>query len=191
MLLVEPIIHRVSSHPGLTAHHTPLPTSGDALSSESHAQSAHVEFDVELGELEQAEGVAIDGPSPIQRARNKDVPPTTPAAVAYPLTLGLVVHALSDGFALGSSAISPVDDSLTLVVFLALMVHKGICCMSLLLKGANACPKSSAYCSGTDKLPPCDVSVAFGVPKTYCSIQRFHSHRSFYFIRTAVICAYQ
>lgn len=139
MLLVEPIIHRVSSHPGLTAHHTPLPTSADDLSSASHAQSAHVEFDVELGELEQAEGVAMDGPSPNQRTRNQDVPPT-PAAVAYPLTLGLVVHALSDGFALGSAAISPVDDSLTLVVFLALMVHKGMCCIYLPVTGADMCP---------------------------------------------------
>ena len=54
-----------------------------------------------------------------------DSPPS-----AYPITLGLVLHGLADGLALGMSMLSNNDSSsssyaLTLVVFLALAVHKG------------------------------------------------------------------
>ncbi|KAH9049937.1 Zinc/iron permease [Lactarius hengduanensis] len=47
---------------------------------------------------------------------------------AYPITIGLVVHGLADGLALGMSVLSDDDSSsshsLSLVVFLALAVHK-------------------------------------------------------------------
>lgn len=56
-------------------------------------------------------------------------------AKAFPMTLGLVVHSLADGFALGASALpragageveGNADSSkLSLVVFLALIIHKG------------------------------------------------------------------
>lgn len=60
---------------------------------------------------------------------------------AFPLTLGLVMHALADGLALGSSALTGdgghpahghaegggVGEGLSVVVFLALLVHKGTC----------------------------------------------------------------
>jgi zinc transporter 9 len=47
---------------------------------------------------------------------------------AYPLTVGLIIHALVDGLALGVSALSnPTGDSpdTSLVVFMALFIHKG------------------------------------------------------------------
>lgn len=50
---------------------------------------------------------------------------------AIKLTLGLVIHSLADGFALGASAISNETTArssrseLPLVVFFALLVHKG------------------------------------------------------------------
>lgn len=44
---------------------------------------------------------------------------------AYPLTLGLVVHGLADGLALGVSALGDTESDLSLVVFLALLIHKG------------------------------------------------------------------
>jgi zinc transporter 9 len=47
---------------------------------------------------------------------------------AYPFTLGLLIHALADGLALGVSALSneagDFSDT-TLVVFMALFIHKG------------------------------------------------------------------
>ena len=73
-----------------------------------------VEFDVELGELEQAEGFT-QGPSSSHRAPTSSSLAHAAVAAseatetrqrAYPLTLGLVVHALADGLALGSAALS-------------------------------------------------------------------------------------
>ncbi|KAF7314492.1 Beta-lactamase class penicillin binding protein [Mycena kentingensis (nom. inval.)] len=51
-------------------------------------------------------------------------------ARAYPLTFGLVVHALADGLALGVSSVSPSSPGadgthdLSLIVFFALIIHK-------------------------------------------------------------------
>jgi len=126
MLLVEPVIHSVSAHGGPAPQHAPLPTSDPTPSSNNHpsADLGTVEFDVELGELEQVEGIAADVLNHTAPMRHKDITLEESAVVAYPLTLGLMVHALADGFALGSSAVAPVDKSLSLVVFLALLVHK-------------------------------------------------------------------
>lgn len=44
----------------------------------------------------------------------------------YPLSLGLIIHALVDGYALGVSASSSHSHNLSLVVFLAIVVHKGV-----------------------------------------------------------------
>lgn len=113
MLLVERLIHRFS--PQSRAHaHTTLPTSDPGQAGLSNGN--RVEFDVELDQLESAEGAGSAG------ARQFGEVDT---ATAYPLTLGLMVHALADGLALGSSATSPVDKGLSALVFLALIVHKG------------------------------------------------------------------
>ena len=53
---------------------------------------------------------------------------------AFPLTLGLVIHSLADGLALGASALplgegaeaSSAGGGLSIVVFLALIIHKGV-----------------------------------------------------------------
>lgn len=46
---------------------------------------------------------------------------------ALPMTLGLVIHSLADGLALGAAASSTEDSGmeLSIVVFLALIIHKG------------------------------------------------------------------
>ncbi len=59
-----------------------------------------------------------------------DLPPS-----AYPITIGLVLHGLADGVALGMSMLSNDESSshpyaLSLVVFLALAVHKGTYALS-------------------------------------------------------------
>jgi zinc transporter 9 len=40
-------------------------------------------------------------------------------------TLGLIIHAMADGIALGSSSLSS-SGGLGLVVFIAVIVHKGV-----------------------------------------------------------------
>lgn len=117
MLLLERIIHKVA--PGSHTH-SPLPTSDPNGST----QQSRVEFDVELGDLEREEGMPPSGSMSAATGLHlgDDV---VDKARAYPLTLGLIVHALADGFALGSSATSPIDRGLSVTVFLALIIHKG------------------------------------------------------------------
>ena len=85
--------------------------------------TSRVEFDVELGDLEREEGIANGSAPNNPPARHEEW--VAVKAHAYPLTLVLIVHALADGFALGSSATSPIDRGLSITVFLALIVHKG------------------------------------------------------------------
>jgi len=109
--------------------------------SQPSSTEATVEFDVELGELERTEGIAATDP----RASANVLPQTQDAVGrtrAFPLTLGLVMHALADGLALGSSALSnpnadpsiPVSalpSSLSLVVFFTLVIHKAPTALAL------------------------------------------------------------
>ncbi|KDQ62606.1 hypothetical protein JAAARDRAFT_189904 [Jaapia argillacea MUCL 33604] len=78
-----------------------------------------VEFDAELDDLEDqathSSRHSIEAQSDIQK-------------VAVPLTLGLFIHGLADGLALGVSSLSDSSSGglsdLSLVVFLALLIHK-------------------------------------------------------------------
>ncbi|EKM51623.1 uncharacterized protein PHACADRAFT_127348 [Phanerochaete carnosa HHB-10118-sp] len=117
MLIIERVIHSYSpdSH-----SHAPLP-----LFEADENAARRVDFDVELGELEHEEGVD----SSITTAYHADE--AADKTKAWPLTLGLMVHALADGFALGSSALSPVDKGLSITVFLALLVHKAPAVLAL------------------------------------------------------------
>ncbi|KAI0326894.1 Zinc/iron permease [Cubamyces sp. BRFM 1775] len=102
-----------------------------------------VEFDVELGDLERTEGIRSEQPSHSPPSLPRGTPNVSETRQrAYPLTLGLVVHALADGIALGSAALSEsgldrtsVDTiaptGLSVVVFLALAVHKAPTALAL------------------------------------------------------------
>jgi solute carrier family 39 (zinc transporter), member 9 len=119
MLLVERAIHALAPH---SHSHMPLPSS--PTDPEHANRNSHVEFDadVELGELEREQAMAGEA------AHGRPDPHFVDAAgntQAYSLTLGLMMHALADGFALGSAATAPVDRGLSLTVFLALIIHKG------------------------------------------------------------------
>jgi len=91
-------------------------------------------FDVELAGLD---GGTDGVPTPHERRAAASSVSATKTNVesdvspsAYPITLGLVLHGLADGLALGMSVLSNDESSshpyaLSLVVFLALAVHKG------------------------------------------------------------------
>jgi solute carrier family 39 (zinc transporter), member 9 len=117
MLIVEQLN---SSH---VNHHHRLHTSDH----NAGASSPDSVFDVELAGIE-------DDADDTPRQQRTNVPRANVEAdlplSAYPITIGLVVHSLADGLALGMSVLSNNDDSsasygLSLVVFLALAVHKG------------------------------------------------------------------
>ena len=116
MLVVEQLS---SSH----AHHQHT----HRLGHHAGAASRDSVFDVELAGLESEEE---DIPRPRRASAPRTNTETDSPLPAYPITIGLVVHGLADGLALGMSVLSNDDPSssysLSLVVFLALAVHKGM-----------------------------------------------------------------
>jgi zinc transporter 9 len=90
-------------------------------------KSADIHFDVDLSELEREEGLGHARHIRTADASDSNRPDGDSRKLerAYPLTLGLVTHGLADGLALGVSALSPAGSDLSLVVFLALLIHKG------------------------------------------------------------------
>lgn len=100
-------------------HHT------HRLGHHAGAASRDSVFDVELAGLESEED---DIPRHRRASTPKANSETDSPPPAYPITIGLVVHGLADGLALGMSVLSDDDSSssysLSLVVFLALAVHK-------------------------------------------------------------------
>ncbi|KAG6891507.1 hypothetical protein C0992_005040 [Termitomyces sp. T32_za158] len=97
-------------------------------------KSVEVEFDAELGELEQEEGLDRPGyrqlPTPPSTVPSNDSHGQDPTGRAFSLTFGLVIHGLADGLALGASFLAKdqsMSSSLSLIVFLALIIHKGLC----------------------------------------------------------------
>ena len=136
MLIVEQLS---SSH----AHHNHHHHHYARVRSQHSASIASADsiFDVELAGLDDG----TDGvPAPYERraaasassvsTTKTNVESDTPSA--YPITIGLVLHGLADGLALGMSVLSNDESSshpyaLSLVVFLALAVHKGACIMIL------------------------------------------------------------
>jgi len=130
MLVTEQLLPGAHSHSG--SH---IPSSGGPISPKA---STVFDADVELGELE---GDAARSPRPTtpRSASTSAQRPTTPRTATgdafnihtsgkgFTLTLGLVLHALSDGLALGSSIVSDAESQgLSLVVFAALIIHKGV-----------------------------------------------------------------
>ncbi|KAL4254513.1 Zinc/iron permease [Abortiporus biennis] len=131
MLFVERAMHSKSHH-----HQSSLSVASEdpPKSSQLDRNGNEVVFDVELGDLERTEGFVTENiPSSSTTQSGFEVNENTKKK-AYPLTLGLVIHALADGLALGSSALSSgsaVPSSLSTVVFLALIIHKAPASLAL------------------------------------------------------------
>ncbi|KAG6334695.1 hypothetical protein ID866_4394 [Astraeus odoratus] len=108
------------------SHPAPLP-------SRLVTHDSHEAFAIDLDDLQpedSEEGVFRDRSSvtsDVVRAppRSHDV------RSAYPLSLGLVVHALVDGYALGVSATDEHSSTLSLIVFFAIIVHKAPTALAL------------------------------------------------------------
>jgi len=125
------IVEQLSSSHAHHQHHYARPLSQHALS----LASPDSIFDVELAGVDDGtDGVPL--PAPYERrasagsvsATKTNLESDSPSA--YPITIGLVLHGLADGLALGMSVLSNDESSshpyaLSLVVFMALAVHKG------------------------------------------------------------------
>jgi zinc transporter 9 len=144
-------------------------------------------FDVELAALEdEAEHEHGGASAPLHARRASadigvegDVPVSSSANA---ITIGLVVHSLADGLALGMSMLSGGDESpsshsygLSLVVFLALAVHKGTYAthqLSSFFFFFFPWPSSLTFCrpcscsshlAGVHRVSDVDLSLAGGV----------------------------
>lgn len=123
MLIIEQLVspHAHShSHTDALALHT--------VKADLQHTSSDLEFDAELGDLEHDEGMdraGYNSPKPAPAAESVGAS----TGRAFPLTFGLVIHGLADGLALGVSFLardtSGSSSTLSLVVFLALIIHKG------------------------------------------------------------------
>ncbi|KAF8262282.1 Zinc/iron permease [Lactarius quietus] len=113
------VIEQFSSSHAHQHHHT------HRLGHHAGVASRDSVFDVELAGLESEEEDMPRHRRPSTPRTNTETDSPPPA---YPITIGLVVHGLADGLALGMSVLSSDDSSasysLSLVVFMALAVHK-------------------------------------------------------------------
>lgn len=129
MLVTEQLIPGAHSHSGPHIHGSGSPS----------PKGSTIEFDadVELGELE--DSTLSPHPPALRSASTSAQRPATPrtssedalkiplSGTGLTLTFGLVLHALSDGLALGSSVVSDSgSQDLSLVIFAALVIHKGM-----------------------------------------------------------------
>ncbi|KAH0832084.1 hypothetical protein J3R83DRAFT_12993 [Lanmaoa asiatica] len=89
---------------------------GQPLAHFSNSQPEGVTFDVDLEER----GSLPNPESPSLRHAE------TSSIRAYPLSLGLIIHALVDGYALGVSVSNARSPNLSFIVFFAIIVHKGM-----------------------------------------------------------------
>ena len=130
MLVIEQLLPGAHSHSG---PHIP-----DSSSLSPKASTVEFDADLELGELE-GESVRSPRPTTPRSISTGAQRPGTPRTITgdghnirvsgkgFTLTLGLVLHALSDGLALGSSIVSGAgSQQLSLVIFVALIIHKGV-----------------------------------------------------------------
>ncbi|ESK95787.1 zinc transporter zip9-like [Moniliophthora roreri MCA 2997] len=85
-----------------------------------------VDFDAELDELESEQAISQSQQQQRKRsARSEDsLSSGGNPSQALPLTLGLVIHSLADGLALGVSFASGATSTLSAIVFLAIIIHK-------------------------------------------------------------------
>lgn len=139
-----------------------------------------VDFDAELSELEREEAGGGDGSSrraqtPIGINNNSDIASTRKKAMS--MTLGLVVHALADGLVLGVSSVTDtVSTSLPMLVFLALVIHKGMHIsppLFPLLNSRRFSTNVSRACFFTSR----DWTAARGVQEAYYGLRIGHPSR--------------
>ena len=133
MLVTEQLLPGAHSHSG---PHIP----GSGLLSPK-VSTVEFDADLELGDLEE-DSARSPHPATPRSASTSAQRLTTPRTTTgdgfkvlisgkgFTLTLGLVLHSLTDGLALGSSIVSDTgSQELSLVIFAALIIHKGVTLM--------------------------------------------------------------
>ncbi|KAJ7132977.1 Zinc/iron permease [Mycena filopes] len=170
MMVVEQLV-APHSHSHSPSSHTNAPNSDVALNSVGQNGGATVEFDAEMGDMEPLDSPApgfmqVDMSTSLEEVRGS-------RARAYPLTFGLIMHGLADGLALGVSSLSDPSSSsgsshrdLSLIVFVALIIHKAPTSLALTTSLLNTslprseCRKHLAFFSAST---PIGAIVSYSV----------------------------
>jgi len=114
MLIIEQYL-APHSPPGIS------PSNSQELYQIFSATEEHMDYDMQPTGIEGAPPPSLPVEVNMQKTEIAGHP-----VITYPLTLGLIIHSLADGLALGASAAGEdnSDMSLSLVVFFALIIHK-------------------------------------------------------------------
>ncbi|KAL0960978.1 hypothetical protein HGRIS_005974 [Hohenbuehelia grisea] len=128
----------------------------------SAVRTSAVEFDAELGDLEMEQGGRQAATRRSEDTNGETQKDPASQAKAFPLTIGLLIHALADGLALGASFIQGDKDKasgapkLSIIVFLALLIHKAPTALALTtalmatsLPRADCRKHLAAFCAST------------------------------------------
>ncbi|KAG7088224.1 hypothetical protein E1B28_012241 [Marasmius oreades] len=187
MLLVE----QYSSHSGHYHHGYELPRAENSHARADAGSSAIVDFDAELDELESEQGISQDERTTrkVQARRSVDGDsPSSPGNLsqAIPLTLGLIIHSIADGVALGVSFASEggAATGLSIIVFLAIIIHKlptSLALMTSLL--ATSLPRSDCK----KHLVAFSISTPLSTIATYTSIVFFGGEGNMTWTGTALL----
>ncbi|KAJ7367144.1 Zinc/iron permease [Mycena albidolilacea] len=160
MLVIEQLVAPHShSH-----SHTSTNSGSVALHTVGQQSNSTVEFDAEMGDLEQPDPPSNGGFMQADASASL-VEIKASRAKAYPLTFGLIMHGLADGLALGVSSLSAPSASfdsshrdLSFIVFLALIIHKAPTSLALTTSLLNTslprpeCRKHLAFFSASTPL---------------------------------------
>ncbi|KIK01874.1 hypothetical protein K443DRAFT_678018 [Laccaria amethystina LaAM-08-1] len=110
MLIIEQLVT-----PNAHAHDA----SSDLVMRPKNTPALTLEFDADLGDLENSQGSSVL-PQSLETGSGRER--------AFPLTLGLVIHSLADGIALGAATLAKTKpgtaNTVSFIVFLALLLHK-------------------------------------------------------------------
>lgn len=110
MLIIEQLAPNAHAHDA----------SSDLVMRPKNTPAFNLEFDADLGDLENSQGSSVS-PQSLEIGSGRER--------AFPLTLGLVIHSLADGIALGAATLAKTKpgtaNTVSFIVFLALLLHKG------------------------------------------------------------------
>lgn len=172
MLALEQLAIPNSHH--LETYNPPTPYKAVQTGPSSNAARDALEFDAELDDLERSGGnhsnsIAIPA-TPISLEVGSGATASAGRQKAFALTVGLVIHSLADGLALGVSALAKTapgtTNSVSLVVFLALLLHKAPTSLALttsLLAHNLPKPECRTYLAAFSAATPLSAILSYTV----------------------------
>jgi zinc transporter 9 len=174
--LVSPHSHSYSPYPSTPSHNSDVQL--HSVKNGSQPEQFDVEFDASLEDPEQGNNPRY--PEASSSTYTPEIAGPT-SSRAFPLTLGLFIHGIADGLALGASALAPDDphasSHLSLIVFIALIIHKGKLPDIRTICSSSYGP-SSSHLAGINHISPRELSSPLKMQEISRYIQHINTHWS-------------